>query len=165
MRWPIILALGLLGAIDIPDLAAAPAGEQAAAARQQAERLAKLPAVTPRTIGKTDASGRKQRGNASYYAPKFNHRKMADGRRLDTNANIAASKSLPLGSVAKVTNLVLSAFAPNMAAAVGKDRPTYAACKMASTAVARRKWSSRRRLAGTGWLWRVRRRRKARSSS
>jgi rare lipoprotein A len=105
MRWPIILALGLLGLTDIPGLAAAPAVEQAAAAKQQAERLAKLPAVTPRTVGKTDASGRKQHGNASYYAPKFNHRKMADGRRLNTNANMAASKSLPLGSVAKVTNL------------------------------------------------------------
>ena len=105
MRWLIFLALGLLGVADIPALAAAPATEQAAAARQQAERLAKLPAVTPQTVGKTDASGRKQRGNASYYAPKFTHRKMADGRRLDTNANMAASKSLPLGSVAKVTNL------------------------------------------------------------
>jgi len=105
MRWPIILALGLLGLSDTPGLAAAPAAEHGAAAKQHAERLAKLPAVTPRTIGKTDASGRKQRGNASYYAPKFNHRKMADGRRLNTNANMAASKSLPLGSVAKVTNL------------------------------------------------------------
>ena len=105
MRWLIFLALGLLGVADIPALAAAPATEQAAAARQQAERLAKLPAVTPQTVGKTDASGRKQRGNASYYAPKFTHRKMADGRRLDTSANMAASKSLPLGSVAKVTNL------------------------------------------------------------
>jgi hypothetical protein len=60
---------------------------------------------------------------------------------------------------------VLSAFAPNVTAGLGKERPAYAACKMASTAVARRKWSSRRRLAGTGWLWRVRGRRKARSSS
>jgi rare lipoprotein A len=105
MRWPIILALGLFWLTDIPGLAAAPAAEQAAAAKQQAERLAKLPAVTPQTVGKADASGRKQRGNASYYASKFNRRKMADGRRLDTSANMAASKSLPLGSVAKVTNL------------------------------------------------------------
>src|SRR4051794_1954997 len=60
---------------------------------------------------------------------------------------------------------VLSAFAPNVTAGLRKERPAYPACKMASTAVARRKWSSRRRLAGTGWLWRVRRRRKARSSS
>src|SRR5215212_11436277 len=36
---------------------------------------------------------------------------------------------------------------------------------MASAAVARRRWSRRRRLAGTGWLWRVRGRRKSRSSS
>ena len=36
---------------------------------------------------------------------------------------------------------------------------------MASTAVARRKWSRRRRLTGTCWLWRVRGRREARSSS
>jgi rare lipoprotein A len=105
MRWPIILALGLFGLSETPGLAAAPAAEQAAAAKQQAERLAKLPAVTPRTVGKADVSGRKQQGKASYYASKFNHRKMADGRRLDTIANMAASKSLPLGSVAKVTNL------------------------------------------------------------
>jgi rare lipoprotein A len=30
---------------------------------------------------------------------------MADGRRMDPNSNVAASKTLPLGSVAKVTNL------------------------------------------------------------
>jgi rare lipoprotein A len=30
---------------------------------------------------------------------------MADGRRLDPNMNVAASKTLPFGSVVKVTNL------------------------------------------------------------
>ena len=30
---------------------------------------------------------------------------MADGHRFDPNSNVAASKSLPLGSAAKVTNL------------------------------------------------------------
>jgi rare lipoprotein A len=30
---------------------------------------------------------------------------MADGRRLNPNANVAASKTLPLGTTAKVTNL------------------------------------------------------------
>jgi rare lipoprotein A len=30
---------------------------------------------------------------------------MADGRRMNPNSNVAASKTLPLGSVAKVTNL------------------------------------------------------------
>jgi hypothetical protein len=59
MRWPVILAFGLFGLSGTPVLAAAPAAEQAAAAKQQAERLAKLPAVTPRTIGKTDAQLRR----------------------------------------------------------------------------------------------------------
>jgi rare lipoprotein A len=52
-----------------------------------------------------DHSGRKQVGKASFYARKFAHRKMADGRRMNPRANVAASKTLPLGTVAKVTNL------------------------------------------------------------
>jgi rare lipoprotein A len=54
---------------------------------------------------KIDQSGRKQLGKASFYARKFAHRKMADGTRMNPRANIAASKTLPLGTVAKVTNL------------------------------------------------------------
>jgi rare lipoprotein A len=73
-------------------------------ARQQAEHLDRLPPVKPST-GKIDHSGRKQTGHASYYGKEFYHRKMADGNRLNPNAEVAASKSLPLGSVAKVTNL------------------------------------------------------------
>lgn len=46
-----------------------------------------------------------QRGEASYYGKEFFGRKMADGTRMDPNSNIAASKSLPLGTVAEVTNL------------------------------------------------------------
>jgi len=72
-------------------------------ARQEAEKLAKLPPVTPRSL--TDHSGRKQTGRASYYAKHFTHRKMANGKRFDPDSNVAASKSLPLGTTAKVTNL------------------------------------------------------------
>jgi rare lipoprotein A len=54
---------------------------------------------------KIDHTGRKQVGKASFYARKFAHRKMADGTRMNPRANIAASKTLPLGTVAKVTNL------------------------------------------------------------
>jgi rare lipoprotein A len=54
---------------------------------------------------KIDHSGRKQVGKASFYARKFAHRKMADGTRMNPRADIAASKTLPLGTVAKVTNL------------------------------------------------------------
>lgn len=54
---------------------------------------------------KIDQSGRKQLGKASFYSHKFAHRKMADGTRMNPRAPIAASKTLPLGTVAKVTNL------------------------------------------------------------
>ena len=51
-----------------------------------------------------DRSGRPQRGRASYYGPRFNGRKMANGRPFDPNSNVAASRSLPLGTVARVKN-------------------------------------------------------------
>src|SRR3954447_15567926 len=46
-----------------------------------------------------------QRGMASVYAEKFRGRRMADGTRFDPVSNAAASKTLPLGSTAHVTNL------------------------------------------------------------
>jgi rare lipoprotein A len=59
-------------------------------------------AVKPHAI---DLSGKPRRGKASYYANSFKGRKMADGTPMNPNANIAASKTLPLGTTAKVTNL------------------------------------------------------------
>ena len=52
-----------------------------------------------------DRSGRTRIGKASFYARKFNGRKMADGTRMDPQDDTAASKTLPLGTTAKVTNL------------------------------------------------------------
>lgn len=52
-----------------------------------------------------DLSGKARRGKASYYASKFHGRKMADGTRMNPNANVAASKTLPLGTRAEITNL------------------------------------------------------------
>jgi rare lipoprotein A len=72
------------------------------AARQEAAALARLPPVKPRGI---DHSGRKQAGRASYYAKHFAHRKMTDGHRFNPNAHTAASRTLPLGTTARVTNL------------------------------------------------------------
>ncbi len=46
-----------------------------------------------------------QRGRASYYAPSLAGRRTASGTRFDPNANVAASKTLPLGSTARVTNI------------------------------------------------------------
>jgi rare lipoprotein A len=50
-----------------------------------------------------DRSGKARKGMASYYRGKG--KKMADGSRFNPNANTAASKTLPLGTKARVTNL------------------------------------------------------------
>jgi rare lipoprotein A len=85
---------------------AAPLPADAPGAKQEAERLDAMPALPPAAAaGHIDHSGRKQKGRASYYAQHFANRKMADGKRMNPNSNIAASKTLPLGSIAKVTNL------------------------------------------------------------
>lgn len=75
------------------------------AAKRAAEHLNQLPPVKPQTAGRIDRSGRTEEGRASYYGKGFADKKMADGHRLNPDADIAASKTLPLGSVAKVKNL------------------------------------------------------------
>src|SRR5882672_7956625 len=52
-----------------------------------------------------DLSGRKRLGKASFYARKFAGRKMADGTIMQPQSDNAASKTLPLGTTARVTNL------------------------------------------------------------
>jgi rare lipoprotein A len=52
-----------------------------------------------------DLSGHKRLGKASFYAQKFAGRKMADGTIMQPQSDNAASKTLPLGTTAKVTNL------------------------------------------------------------
>nr|WP_321986584.1 septal ring lytic transglycosylase RlpA family protein [uncultured Lichenicoccus sp.] len=47
----------------------------------------------------------KQVGKASVYATSFQGRHMADGERFNTRSNAAASRTLPLGTKARVTNL------------------------------------------------------------
>lgn len=73
----------------------------------QAKSIARLPAVSPppgRRV-REDHSGRRQTGKASVYASHFQGRKMANGQRFSHSSSAAASRSLPLGTVAKVTNL------------------------------------------------------------
>jgi rare lipoprotein A len=79
--------------------AAAPAVPTAALAASDAEAIAVQKATKP------DHSGKKRIGKASYYHPMFNGRKMAGGKRFDPNGANAASKTLPLGTIARVTNL------------------------------------------------------------
>ena len=60
------------------------------------------------TKAKPDLSGRKRIGHASVYASKFAGKKMADGTKMNPYSDNAASKTLPLGTTAKVTNLQTS---------------------------------------------------------
>jgi rare lipoprotein A len=76
----------------------------APAANQEVQRLASLPPIVPHNT-RIDHSGRKEKGRLSYYSQHFNNRKMADGKRFNPDSNVAASKTLPLGTTAKVTNL------------------------------------------------------------
>lgn len=54
---------------------------------------------------KLDHSGQPRHGKASFYADKFAGRKMADGTPMDPDSNIAASRTLPIGTKAEVKNL------------------------------------------------------------
>lgn len=71
----------------------------------EARDLDRLPPVTPHGHATIDHSGRTQAGRASFYSDRFADKKMADGRRMNPNTDTAASKTLPLGTVAEVTNL------------------------------------------------------------
>jgi rare lipoprotein A len=94
----------LLGCLASATLAAVPP-PVSPAARQEAEKLDRLPPVAPHGRARIDHSGRKEKGRASFYAREFAHRKMADGRPMNPNAAVVASKTLPLGTTAVVTNL------------------------------------------------------------
>jgi rare lipoprotein A len=64
------------------------------------------PGHATETISKSpDLTGRTRIGKASFYATSFYHREMADGIRMNPRGYNAASKTLPLGTTAKVTNL------------------------------------------------------------
>ena len=74
-----------------------------AQAQQEAVRLDQLPPMpAPHTA---DHSGRKVVGKASFYGRYFDGNKMADGRRFNPATNVAASKTLPIGTTAEVINL------------------------------------------------------------
>ncbi|WP_241667135.1 septal ring lytic transglycosylase RlpA family protein [Muricoccus nepalensis] len=68
---------------------------------QAAERNAQEQRARP----SDDTSGRVQRGQASHYHRRLNGRRMANGERFSVNSNSAASRTLPLGTTARVKNL------------------------------------------------------------
>ena len=97
-----------IGADSIDSAAAAPAAPSHAQLRK-ASRLShhqtKPHRLSPEARPQLDRSGHKRFGKASIYAPMFAGRKMADGTRMRPTSNNAASRTLPLGTTAKVTNL------------------------------------------------------------
>jgi rare lipoprotein A len=58
-----------------------------------------------------DLSGHKRVGKASIYDKRFVGRKMADGASMQTESDNAASRTLPIGTTAKVTNIETGASA------------------------------------------------------
>jgi rare lipoprotein A len=95
-----ILMISAVGAADGPRQTVGPAAADTAAdGSQRPPRERATAAATP------DLSGRARTGNASLYSRKFTGPKMADGNRIDPHAANAASKTLRLGTTAKVTNL------------------------------------------------------------
>ena len=100
-KTPWWTACGMVVAATIASAIAAP---NSPSSRKDAQRLDRLPPISS-SSKVIDYSGRKQRGQASYYAASFAHRKMADGNRLNPQARVAASKTLPLGTTARVVNL------------------------------------------------------------
>ena len=99
-----LLWIGCSLGLEMPASATIPLPDSAIAL-QEAKHLDQLPPVVPWGKAPIDHSGRNQKGHASYYSPKFAHRKMADGNHMNQQANSAASKTLPLGTTAKVINL------------------------------------------------------------
>lgn len=82
--------------------AAVAAGEPAA--RTSPHEDAAAPSK-PAPSSRRGAVPKRQVGKASFYGHNFFGRKMANGRRMDPKDDNAASKTLPLGTRARVTNL------------------------------------------------------------
>ena len=78
------------------------AAEPAAPASQSKDAAAPSKASTAK---QARHHPKRQVGKASFYGREFFGRKMANGRRMDPNADNAASRTLPLGTKARVTNL------------------------------------------------------------
>ena len=98
----LMLASACAGATEAGTAAARDPGTKAAAA----SRSASAPVRSPTSAHHApDLSGRRRIGTASFYAGKFAGRRMADGARMDPADDNAASKTLPLGTRARVTNL------------------------------------------------------------
>ncbi|WP_149536979.1 septal ring lytic transglycosylase RlpA family protein [Siccirubricoccus phaeus] len=98
--WAALLALAVLGAsVEHGPLSQANAAERHARGAETRRPSQAQPRAATRPQPQV------QRGRASYYSPRFNGRRMANGARFNPNSNVAAHRTLPLGTRAQVTNL------------------------------------------------------------
>ena len=100
----VLCAMG--GAFPAPSGAAdldAQASQNSASQNSQGSQAAAPAAGVPKA--NLDMSGRARLGKASFYAKNLGGKKMADGTPMQLKGNNAASKTLPLGTTAMVTNL------------------------------------------------------------
>lgn len=97
-------ALGFVASATAAESGKAAVKSQSATSSNSSEADA-APAAASAPKPKLDRTGKRRVGKASFYAQKFSGRKMADGARMDPHDDNAASKTLPLGTKAKVTNL------------------------------------------------------------
>lgn len=87
-----------------PPPSAAPKTSPAQIASEQLSAMS--PIVVPAVRHPAqDLSGRSETGLASFYARRFAGHRTADGQRFNPRAEVAASKTLPIGTVARVVNL------------------------------------------------------------
>jgi rare lipoprotein A len=98
--------IGLSAAIAFAQSApAAPTAPAAAPATAPATPAAAAPAVKAEAKPAAASSDNAMEGKVSYYGAKFKGRKTASGERFNPAAMTMAHKSLPFGTVVRVTNV------------------------------------------------------------
>jgi rare lipoprotein A len=110
---PAWIAAALLGLIPLAASTAAPESPAQTATSSAVIELVPLQPTTEVTapeLADAPAPSAPQeavlgRGSASYYAAKFDGRRTASGERFDNGAMTAAHRTLPFGTLVRVTNL------------------------------------------------------------
>lgn len=102
--WIAKLALAMAAVVFVaPTLGAAEVAVKKSVAASEPSKT--TPRFKSRLKPRLDRSGSRQVGEASIYAQKFANKRMADGNKMDPMSDNAASKTLPFGTRARVTNL------------------------------------------------------------
>jgi len=98
-----LAAILLLSSVAVAAAACNPQYDGKTSAVSQDETPSRIATAAARP--QRDLSGRTRIGDASFYAKKFAGREMADGGKMDPHGDNAASKTLPLGTRARVTDI------------------------------------------------------------